>query len=155
MTAPNLRETPTLSEIYLKTQEKFGVHPCLWQLKVAHALLKGDWDVMCIAGTGMGKTLSFWILLLFCINSIQLVITPLNLLGKQNVLSLAIKALKYCAIIVSPEQIMKSHSNFEKLFKDSLFTSHLVGITIDEAHCIMDWGEFCPECQPLIQMRSI
>ncbi|KAG1762233.1 hypothetical protein EDD22DRAFT_759432, partial [Suillus occidentalis] len=54
--------------------------PCLWQLKLADALLKGDQDIVCIAGTGMGKTLSFWILLLFCNNSIQLVITPLNLL---------------------------------------------------------------------------
>ncbi|KAG1906202.1 uncharacterized protein F5891DRAFT_1182425 [Suillus fuscotomentosus] len=153
MTAPNLRETPALSEIYLKTQEKFGVRPCLWQLKVAHALLKGDQDVLCIAGTGMGKTLGFWIPLLFRINSIQLVITPLNLLGKQNALSLvkagiwaiainaetasaanfsAIKALKYRAVAVSPEQIMRPNGDFEKLLKDPLFASYLVGIIIDD-----------------------
>jgi ATP-dependent DNA helicase RecQ len=88
MTAANLRETPALSKIYQKMREKFSVRPCLWQLKVADALLKGDWDIVCIAGTGMGKTLGFWIPLLFRINSIQLVITPLNLLGKQNASSL-------------------------------------------------------------------
>ncbi|KAG0701802.1 hypothetical protein DFH29DRAFT_757003, partial [Suillus ampliporus] len=63
--------------------------PCLWQLKVARALLQGNHDVLCIAGTGVGKTLGFWIPLLFCVNSIQLVVTPLNLLGKQNATSLA------------------------------------------------------------------
>ncbi|KIJ21128.1 hypothetical protein PAXINDRAFT_66325, partial [Paxillus involutus ATCC 200175] len=33
--------------------------PCLWQLKVAEVLLKGDKDILCTAGTGMGKTLGF------------------------------------------------------------------------------------------------
>ncbi|KIJ64213.1 hypothetical protein HYDPIDRAFT_71054, partial [Hydnomerulius pinastri MD-312] len=46
------------------TQQVFGVRPCLWQLKVAEALLKGDKDVLCTAGTGMGKTLGFWMPLL-------------------------------------------------------------------------------------------
>ncbi|KAG2036836.1 hypothetical protein BDR03DRAFT_865348, partial [Suillus americanus] len=57
MTAPNVHETPPISEIRLRTQQKFGIRPCLWQLKVAQALLKGNQDVLCIAGTGMGKTL--------------------------------------------------------------------------------------------------
>ncbi|KAG1793668.1 uncharacterized protein HD556DRAFT_1217435, partial [Suillus plorans] len=72
--------------------------PCLWQLKVAHALLKGDQDVLCIAGTGMGKTLGCWIPLLFHINNIQLIVTPLNLLGKQNALSLAKASIQAIAI---------------------------------------------------------
>ncbi|KAG1777810.1 P-loop containing nucleoside triphosphate hydrolase protein [Suillus placidus] len=154
---------PSLSEIHLQTQQKFGVRPCLWQLKVARALLQGNQDVLCIAGTGMGKTLGFWIPLLFRNNSIQLVITPLNLLGKQNATSLAkagicaiainaetasaanllaIKALKYRAIAVSPKQIMKPNGDFEKLLKDPLFASYLVSVVIDEAHCITEWGDF-------------
>ncbi|KIK91642.1 hypothetical protein PAXRUDRAFT_149057, partial [Paxillus rubicundulus Ve08.2h10] len=63
--------------------------PCLWQLKVAEAFLKGDKDVLCTAGTGMGKTLGLWIPLLFQPDGIQIVVTLLNLLGKQNVTSLA------------------------------------------------------------------
>ncbi|KAG1896395.1 uncharacterized protein F5891DRAFT_1130328 [Suillus fuscotomentosus] len=67
----------------------------------------------------------------------------------------AIKALKYRAVAVSPEQIMKPNSDFEKLLKDPLFASYLVGIIIDEAHCIMEWGEFCPEYRELGRLRYI
>ncbi|KAF9222188.1 hypothetical protein BS17DRAFT_636574, partial [Gyrodon lividus] len=63
--------------------------PCLWQLKVAEALLKGDQDVLCVAGTRMGKTLTFWMPLLFRVDGIQVIVTPLNMLGKQNAASLA------------------------------------------------------------------
>ncbi|KIJ14136.1 hypothetical protein PAXINDRAFT_45804, partial [Paxillus involutus ATCC 200175] len=54
-----------LSDLRMRTQEVFGVRPCLWQLKVVEAILKREKDVLCMAGTGMGKTLTFWIPLLF------------------------------------------------------------------------------------------
>ncbi|KAI0738168.1 hypothetical protein C8Q80DRAFT_1060062, partial [Daedaleopsis nitida] len=57
--------------------------PYLWQCHAAIALLKGDRDVVCISGTGSGKTLTFWIPLLFRPNGIQVIITPLNILGTQ------------------------------------------------------------------------
>ena len=80
---------PTSSTIQARTQEVFHVKPCLWQIKVAEAILQGDKDVLCIAGTGMGKLLTFWIPLLFWSDGIQIVVTPLNLLGKQNIEGLA------------------------------------------------------------------
>jgi len=46
----------------------------------------------------MGKTLCFWIPLLFRMDGIQLVITPLNLLGKQNTTSLGIAGIPAIAI---------------------------------------------------------
>ena len=47
---------------------------------------KYDQDVTIIAGMGMGKTLTFWMSLLFFLaGHIQVMITPLNILGKQNV----------------------------------------------------------------------
>jgi len=53
------------------------------------AVLKGDRDVVSIAGTGMGKTLTFWMSLLFRPHgSVQIIVTPLNILGKQNVATL-------------------------------------------------------------------
>ncbi|KIK79867.1 hypothetical protein PAXRUDRAFT_160112, partial [Paxillus rubicundulus Ve08.2h10] len=76
----------------------FGIKPCLWQVKVAQALLKGDKDVLCTAGTGMGKTLGFWIPLLFRLESIQIVVTPLNMLGRQNASALAKAGIKAIAI---------------------------------------------------------
>ncbi|KIK72854.1 hypothetical protein PAXRUDRAFT_179790, partial [Paxillus rubicundulus Ve08.2h10] len=53
----------------------------LWQLKIAEAFLKGDHDIVCIAGMSMGKTLSFWLPLLFWPLGIQIVVTTLNQLG--------------------------------------------------------------------------
>ena len=100
------QQLPSLSEIRELTQQRFGVWPCLWQLKVAHALLRGR-DVVCTAGTGMGKTLTFWIPLLFSTGGIQIVITPLNLLGKQNTQALTKAGIR--AIVINSETA--SHVN--------------------------------------------
>jgi ATP-dependent DNA helicase RecQ len=78
-----------LSEIRDKIEGVFGYRPCLWQIKVVRAILKRDRDVVSIAATGSGKTLTFWMPLLFIPDGIQIVVTPLNILGKQNVDSLA------------------------------------------------------------------
>ena len=79
----------SISDIRSKTMQAFGIWPCLWQATVVQAVLQHDRDVISIAGTGMGKTLTFWMPLLFCpAQSIQIIVTPLNLLGKQNVTSL-------------------------------------------------------------------
>ena len=86
---PNLSPVPSLLDIYARTYNVFGIRPCLWQIKVTETLLQGGKDIICIAGTGMGKTLTFWMPLLFQSGGIQIVVTPLNLLGKQNVASLA------------------------------------------------------------------
>ncbi len=91
-------ETPSLSAICDKAQEVFSKRPCLWQLKIAEAFLKGDRDIVCIAGTGMGKTLTFWLPLLFCPRGIQIVVTPLNQLGQQNVDSLWKAGIRSIAI---------------------------------------------------------
>jgi len=55
-----------------------------------------------MAGTGMGKTLTFWMPLLFQPKgSIQIIVTPLNILGKQNVELLRKARLK--AIFISAD----------------------------------------------------
>ncbi|KAF8128126.1 P-loop containing nucleoside triphosphate hydrolase protein [Boletus edulis] len=160
---------PMLSEIRARTEVVFGRQPCLWQQKVAQALLRRDQDVICIAGTGKGKTLTFWMPLLFSRTSIQIVITPLNLLGEQNVRVLekaGIRAISICAetatvqnfqvvVIISPEQVMKDGGGFEQLLKKPLFTSHIIGVVIDEAHCVSTWGEFRPEYRELGRLRYI
>ena len=51
--------------------------------------------------TGSGKTLTFWMPLLFRLEGIQIIITPLNILGKQNVDALA--ALGVAGIALSAE----------------------------------------------------
>ncbi|KAF8448774.1 P-loop containing nucleoside triphosphate hydrolase protein, partial [Boletus edulis BED1] len=168
--------SPSLSVIRERAKVVFNKTPCLWQLKIAEAFLKHDRDIVCIAGTGMGKTLSFWLPLLLRPTGIQIVITPLNQLGRQNVESLrnagiqsiainaetatrenfrAIENLEYRAIIVSPEQLMKPGGGFEKLLRSPDFVSHIVGFIFDEAHCIASWGEFRPEYRELHRLHYI
>jgi superfamily II DNA helicase RecQ len=74
----------------------FGKRPCLWQAQVCDAILKsqGNKDVVSIARTGLGKTLTFWMPLIFRPQGIQIVVTPLNILGKQNVETLGKAGMK-------------------------------------------------------------
>jgi len=58
-------DIPSFEQIQKQTNEVFGVHPCLWQLQIIQSILQQKNDVMSIAGTGMGKTLVFWIPILF------------------------------------------------------------------------------------------
>ena len=94
----------TIKEIRDLVEKRFNKRPCWYQIKAALALHAGK-DVITCAATGAGKTLSFWIALLMAMeegeDKMIIVITPLNLLGKQNVDSLCQAGL--CAIAVSSE----------------------------------------------------
>ncbi|KAJ7467071.1 hypothetical protein FB451DRAFT_1002334, partial [Mycena latifolia] len=54
-----------LSKIRDRVEAVFSYRPCLWQLKVVCVILKRVKDVASIAATGSGKTLTFWMPLLF------------------------------------------------------------------------------------------
>jgi len=75
--------SPSFDEIRAKTLENLGRRPCLWQVCVCDAILRGQ-DVISLAATGSGKTLTFWMPLLFRPQGIQIIVTPLNILGEQN-----------------------------------------------------------------------
>ncbi|KAF9496577.1 hypothetical protein BDN71DRAFT_1389254, partial [Pleurotus eryngii] len=76
--------------------------PCLFQIQVAMAIYC-DWkDVVACTPTGSGKTLSFWIPLIMVqadgLKKLMIVVTPLNLLGQQNVDDLALVHIQAIAI---------------------------------------------------------
>ncbi|KAG1763647.1 hypothetical protein EV702DRAFT_1219569 [Suillus placidus] len=156
---PSNSEAPSFCDLRALALKRFGKRPCLWQLKVAKAFLQKDRDIVCIAGTSLGKTMSFWLPLLWK-KGLQIIVTPLNQLGKQNVDSLAkagmqsisisgetaswsnfrdIEDLKYLVIIVSPEQLMKPGGEFEKLLRKPEFAKQIIGFVFDEAHCVTSW----------------
>ena len=97
---------PTFSEVVQKTEEVFGFKPCTWQVKVAMALIKREKDVVRVSGTGSGKTLPFWLPLFFT-SGVVIVVTALNILGKQNEKSLEKVGIK--AIAVSGETPWQQH----------------------------------------------
>ena len=85
----------------------FGVEPCLWQIKVSLAVLRGDKHILSISRTGSGKTLTFWIPVLLMDDGIQIVVIPLNLLGKQDVEQLA--RVNISAIVLTGETATPSN----------------------------------------------
>lgn len=80
---------PDVENIRAVCTTVFGHRPCRWQVEFAQAMLRHDSDVILHVGTGMGKTLAFWLPLLFRPQGILIVVTALNVLGDQNVASLA------------------------------------------------------------------
>ena len=115
MVEPPKPKIPSLLEIQQKTWEVLGYRPCLWQIRVVEAILRHDKDVVAIAATGSGKTLTFWMPLLFKKDGIQIVITPLNILGKQSVDSLAGMGIQ--GVTVTAENATR------QTFKVSIITS--------------------------------
>ncbi|KZP14844.1 P-loop containing nucleoside triphosphate hydrolase protein [Athelia psychrophila] len=149
MVPPRRYEIPSFADIRRLTQEKLGYRPCLWQIRVVEGLLKHDKDIIAVAATGSGKTLTFWMPLLFREDGIQIIITPINYLGKQNVDSLANMPEGIEAITVTAKNATKETfevgGHFDKLWKYDPFTSKVISIIWDEAHCVSKWGEFRPE----------
>jgi superfamily II DNA helicase RecQ len=75
---------PSRETIRERTEALFGVRPCDFQITDVVAQLEKK-HVVTISPTGSGKTLTFWMPLLFNDDGIMILITPLNVLGEQNV----------------------------------------------------------------------
>ena len=101
MSQPAPRPSLSQAELQQKTIQRFGQIPYKWQCTIAQEILKRDRDVMLIAATGSGKTLTFWMPLLAAHDSVQIICAPLNLLGTVNVASLAQKGIP--AICITAE----------------------------------------------------
>ncbi|KDQ56405.1 hypothetical protein JAAARDRAFT_690571 [Jaapia argillacea MUCL 33604] len=170
------RAIPTLQQIRQAAQGQLNQTPCLWQLQIGEALLKADKDVVCITATGDGKTLTFWLPLLFSEDGIVLVVTPLNQLGKQTEAQLgtsgvsciavesktatpekfkAIRSLEHRVVVANPELLMKDDGSFEALLRDPKFNSKLLAVVIDEAHCVSEWGGFRDEYRYIGRLRHL
>ncbi|KAF8233043.1 hypothetical protein L208DRAFT_1269085, partial [Tricholoma matsutake] len=54
-----------LSQVRNQVESLFSQCPCLWQIRVVQAILKNDKDIVSVSATGSGKTLMFWMPLLF------------------------------------------------------------------------------------------
>jgi superfamily II DNA helicase RecQ len=90
----------------------FCVRPCLWQLEIAEAIQKREKDVVCIVGDGTEETLAFWMPLLFRPDGIQIVVTPLTLLGKQNTTLLAKAGIRAVSISWDTARLANFHVSF-------------------------------------------
>ncbi|KAF8185802.1 P-loop containing nucleoside triphosphate hydrolase protein [Mycena galopus ATCC 62051] len=156
------------AEIRAKAVERLGYMPSRRGL---------DGDVVCISVTGSGKTLTFWLPLLFRPHGIQLVISPLNILGQQNVAQLAAMKINgititaetatrqnfqvrvhiygYSVVVTNVETLMQSDGGFEKLWNKPDFTSRLISLVWDKGHCASTWAAFRPEYKQVTRLRYL
>ncbi|KAL4065140.1 P-loop containing nucleoside triphosphate hydrolase protein [Scleroderma citrinum] len=151
-----------------------GKRPYEWQLDATKALLLGV-DSIVVAGTGMGKTLLFVMPLLFNPKCHMLIISPLKALQQdqwQRFQKMGISAIgingetwspkikqyfkyhKYQAILIGPEMCLE-HKGFCEILKAPNFSQDLVGIVVDKAHCMSQWGgDFHPTYRKLGDLCS-
>ncbi|KAF9502076.1 hypothetical protein BDN71DRAFT_1425825 [Pleurotus eryngii] len=132
----------TVESIRELAKRKFGKRACLFQTEVALALYAKK-DVVACAPTGAGKMLLFWLPLLMAqeegLKRITIVVTPLNLLGKQNA-----------------EELGKAGSTEVKaLWRNLQFMAWILNIIFDEGHCISQWGKFRKEYSQLGSLRYL
>lgn len=87
-------------EVQRDVEKVFGFKPCLWQIWVVHDILAGK-DVITIAPTGSGKSLTYWMPLLYIKHGIMVVVSPLKLLGTQFVEMLGDNRISAVSIMVA------------------------------------------------------
>ncbi|KAI0072282.1 P-loop containing nucleoside triphosphate hydrolase protein [Panus rudis PR-1116 ss-1] len=160
--APFARSQLSDEAIRTRTETVFGICPCDFQIRLCRAQLQRK-NVISIAATGSGKTLSYLMTLPFSNESIIIIVTALVVLGEQfvqvaekagfpaisvnaenatNETFKDIAARKYRVVVLSPELLLKRHGHCEKfLWSNKMFVSKIQNIVFDEGHCIIQWGK--------------
>ncbi|KAF8335503.1 P-loop containing nucleoside triphosphate hydrolase protein [Amanita rubescens] len=176
--APFSKRDWHVNDVRELTMKKLGKRPCWLQIQSALALYSGK-DVITCAATGFGKTLTFWIPLLMAMeegyDKLSIVVTPLNLLGKQNVeilnkaklsavavdgTSMSTKIIqeigdgKYKVVVINPELLIGNEA-VGRLWTVKKFRSKILNFIFDEAHCISQWASFRKQYQYVGNLRYI
>ena len=101
-------------EVQKLVEERIGIQPFLWQIKVVQMILE-QWDVIEIAATSSGKSLSYWMALIFIKHGIVVLITPLKLLRQQFARVLEKNELKAVSMTASNSnnELFEVHASFK------------------------------------------
>ncbi|KAJ7780672.1 P-loop containing nucleoside triphosphate hydrolase protein, partial [Mycena maculata] len=136
--------------------------------------LHQGYDSLMLAGTGYGKSIIFEGLAALNKAKIVIVICPLKALERDQVNEAQKKGLKAVMVnedTVSPEVwagLRQGHANlyyvslemalsssFIQLWQDRSFHQRVQALVIDEAHCIIEWGDdFRKEYSGLARLRD-
>ena len=132
-------------------------------------------DVVCMLPTGYGKSLVYELLQVFLGKTLNksafvIVLEPLNVIINQQMTKLGSDAvtiknnmseaelllLQTCSYIYShPENIIDNKEVYKILMSNTVQNKVCV-IVVDEAHCIIDWGdEYRPKFKEIKQLRSV
>ena len=138
------------------------------QIEAIQTLQNGQ-DCICCLPTGYGKSLTYELLPFLEPGCLVIVIAPLNAIIEQQVKKLGDMAMQLKTdlkrvkngevsyLFSHPEDIINCKP-FYDYFSSSQFrkTNTQVYLVIDEAHCILEWGEeFRPEYKKIGQIKSV
>ncbi|KIM86111.1 hypothetical protein PILCRDRAFT_5178 [Piloderma croceum F 1598] len=130
-------------EVQRDIEKVFGYEPCLWQIQAVCAILDGG-DAITIAPTGSGKSLTYWMLLLYIKYGIMVVVTPLKLLGTQFVEMLGDNRISAVSITAAnaTNKLFENlaHGQYQVIIGTKKFTNNLINLVLDEAHVVKEWG---------------
>jgi hypothetical protein len=87
-------EMPSHNQICKDPECIFNIRPCISQIKVSIWQLRYETDIIYISATGSGKTLTFWIPMIYEKDSITVLVTALNVLGQQTAQTLELSRIK-------------------------------------------------------------
>ncbi|KAL1742753.1 P-loop containing nucleoside triphosphate hydrolase protein [Schizophyllum fasciatum] len=166
-------------DVRAQVQEAFHLSLCYWQIRAIRAVCLAQSsrrDVCLISATGSGKTITFLAPLLFAPMGLMVIITPLNLLGEQIAAQLKgfgisavalsaatstskvfqdIRSMKYRVVVTNVEIAKRPRGEFDKLWRDRKWTSRLICIVWDEAHCVSKWADFRAEYKDAGRIRRM
>ncbi|XP_062621809.1 ATP-dependent DNA helicase Q1-like [Saccostrea cucullata] len=134
-------------------------------------------DLICMLPTGYGKSLIYELVPLvlekkFDQNTVMLVLEPLNVIIEQQLSKLGSSAMSICEnmkesdlkkltensvqyIYSHPEHIIGNKEINNVLSSDSCQSRKCV-IVVDEAHCVLDWGEeYRPMFSRIRELRAV
>ncbi|KAG8708262.1 hypothetical protein FRC08_018987 [Ceratobasidium sp. 394] len=159
-TIPNLPRPLTLrNHVILGCIKRTNVVPRVFQVNFALAVYENR-DVVCVAGTGSGKSLASILIHFFCPDVITWIVSPLNVIENQmasnyakyglkavavNASTITPKLIKdikkglYQVVISSPESYKDTDKLRQCLLLEKLARKKHITI-VDEAHCITTWG---------------
>ena len=102
----------SVKELRRLSEETLGTSPCLWQIRIAFMILKGKTDVICVARTGAGKSLTFHLPLLVRKRGIVIIVVPLNALASEMATKLTAIGLPAIALTASSCNTMNFKVSF-------------------------------------------
>ena len=73
MSGPSHTMPDSDEEVQSQVEAVFGFCACLWQIRIVRGILNSD-DVITIAPTGSGKSITYWMPLLYIKHGISVVV---------------------------------------------------------------------------------
>ena len=116
----------SVKELRTLCEKTWGSSPCLWQIRIAFMVLKGETDVICVARTGAGKSLTFYLPLLVRKEGIVIIIVPLNALASEMAVKLATMGISAITLTAANSNCKNFNVSYSHSHPSSIQSTYFV-----------------------------